>query len=74
MSCGAPASCPGGRRAWPFSGVLPLMHTWVGLPGAYSMVAWIGLTGVGGVGEKVARLLDGLLGEIGGCRVLSNIA
>ncbi|OBF56877.1 hypothetical protein [Mycolicibacterium monacense] len=27
-------------------GVLPLLHTWVGLPGAYSMVAWIGLTGL----------------------------
>lgn len=27
-------------------GVLPLMHTWVGLPGAYSMVVWIGLTGL----------------------------
>jgi hypothetical protein len=25
-------------------GVLPLLHTWVGLPGAYSTVAWIGLT------------------------------
>lgn len=27
-------------------GVLPLLHTWVGLPGAYSMVAWIALTGL----------------------------
>jgi hypothetical protein len=27
-------------------GVLPLLHTWVGLPGAYSMVAWLGLTGL----------------------------
>ncbi|KUI24563.1 hypothetical protein AU195_01950 [Mycobacterium sp. IS-1496] len=27
-------------------GILPLLHTWVGLPGAYSMVAWIGLTGL----------------------------
>jgi hypothetical protein len=27
-------------------GVLPLLHLWVGLPGAYSMIAWIGLTGL----------------------------
>ncbi|MCT7659622.1 hypothetical protein [Mycobacterium deserti] len=27
-------------------GVLPALHTWVGLPGAYSMVAWLALTGV----------------------------
>jgi hypothetical protein len=27
-------------------GVLPLLHTWVGLWGAYSMIVWIGLTGV----------------------------
>jgi hypothetical protein len=27
-------------------GVLPLLHTWVGLPAAYSMVAWIGLSGL----------------------------
>jgi hypothetical protein len=25
---------------------VPLAHTWVGLPGAYSMVAWLGLTGL----------------------------
>lgn len=27
-------------------GVLPLLHTWVGLPAAYSAVAWLALTGV----------------------------
>jgi hypothetical protein len=27
-------------------GVLPLLHTWVGLPGAYSTVAWFTLTGL----------------------------
>jgi hypothetical protein len=27
-------------------GVLPLLHTWVGLPAAYSTVAWLGLTGL----------------------------
>jgi len=27
-------------------GVPPLLHTWIGLPGAYSMVVWIGLTGL----------------------------
>jgi hypothetical protein len=27
-------------------GVLPLLHTWVGVWGAYSMIVWIGLTGV----------------------------
>jgi hypothetical protein len=27
-------------------GVLPLLHTWVGLPGAYSTIAWLGLTGL----------------------------
>jgi hypothetical protein len=27
-------------------GVLPLLHTWVGLPGAYSTVVWLGLTGL----------------------------
>jgi hypothetical protein len=27
-------------------GVLPLLHTWIGLPAAYSTVAWLGLTGL----------------------------
>ena len=27
-------------------GVLPLVHTWIGLPAAYSTIAWIGLTGL----------------------------
>jgi hypothetical protein len=27
-------------------GVLPLLHTWVGLPAAYSTVVWLGLTGL----------------------------
>jgi hypothetical protein len=27
-------------------GVLPLVHTWVGLPAAYSTIAWVGLTGL----------------------------
>jgi hypothetical protein len=27
-------------------GILPLLHTWVGLPAAYSTVAWIALTGL----------------------------
>lgn len=27
-------------------GVLPLLHSWVGSAGAYSMIAWIGLTGL----------------------------
>lgn len=27
-------------------GVLPLLHTWVGLPAAYSTVAWLGLAGL----------------------------
>jgi hypothetical protein len=27
-------------------GVPALLHTWIGLPGAYSTVAWIGLTGL----------------------------
>jgi hypothetical protein len=27
-------------------GVMPLMHTWVGLPAAYSTVAWFALTGL----------------------------
>ena len=27
-------------------GVLPLLHTWVGLPAAYSTVAWVGLMGL----------------------------
>ncbi len=27
-------------------GVPPLLHAWIGLPGAYSMVVWIGLTGL----------------------------
>jgi hypothetical protein len=27
-------------------GVLPLLHTWVGLPPAYSSVAWFVLTGL----------------------------
>jgi hypothetical protein len=27
-------------------GVLPLVHTWVGLPAAYSTVAWFGLMGL----------------------------
>jgi hypothetical protein len=27
-------------------GVLPLVHTWIGLPAAYGTIAWIGLTGL----------------------------
>jgi hypothetical protein len=27
-------------------GVLPLLHTWIGRPAAYSTIAWIGLTGL----------------------------
>ncbi|MCW2691198.1 MAG: hypothetical protein JWR37_6088 [Mycobacterium sp.] len=27
-------------------GVLPLLHTWIGLPAAYSTVVWLGLTGL----------------------------
>jgi hypothetical protein len=27
-------------------GVLPLVHTWIGLPAAYSTIAWIALTGL----------------------------
>lgn len=27
-------------------GILPLLHSWVGLPGAYSAAAWIGLMGL----------------------------
>ncbi len=28
------------------NGTLPLLHTWIGLPGAYSMIVWLGLTGL----------------------------
>ena len=28
------------------NGTLPLLHTRIGLPGAYSMIVWIGLTGL----------------------------
>jgi hypothetical protein len=27
-------------------GIPPLLHTWIGLPGAYSMVLWVALTGL----------------------------
>lgn len=40
------AVLPRWSAAFAVLGVLPLLHTWVGLPAAYSTIAWIGLTGL----------------------------
>jgi hypothetical protein len=37
---------PGWSAAFAVLGVPPLLHTWIGLRGAYSMIVWVGLTGL----------------------------